>query len=63
LEALKMSRIRFSLASLLAPPPENFQAIGHSALAVLIGLAGGMAGYFVQGRTRSSDSLAQGAQP
>jgi hypothetical protein len=42
-------------------PPTNFQAIVHSAFAILIGLVGGMAGYAVQGRTRRVDP--QGARP
>jgi hypothetical protein len=41
------------------PPPANFHAIGHSALAILIGLVGGVAGCVVQGRKRPTDS--QGA--
>jgi hypothetical protein len=36
-------------------PPTNFQAIGHSAFAILIGFVGGIAGYAVQGRTRHVD--------
>jgi hypothetical protein len=42
-------------------PLANFQVIGHSALAILIGLVGGMAGYVVQGRKSRVD--AQGTQP
>ncbi len=38
------------------PSPGNVQAIGHSGLAILIGLLGGVAGHLIRGRRRGETS-------
>ncbi len=54
---LALYRLSFANSAIASPlpAPSNIQAIGHSGFAILIGLAGGIAGYAIHGRTRHSD--------